>query len=108
MAATVATTVLRDAARDVQQGSSGPAATLSDLWHEQRVPLIRLITPADYEVLAGGIKSVDSRLVVMLDRLTTLFWREHQAFILTPLLKYIRRDDLSGKVSAIVRAVQSQ
>jgi hypothetical protein len=103
MAATIAATVLRDAARDLEEGSSDVA--LSNLWDEQRVALIRLITPTDYEILARNITAVsqaDSRLVAVLDRLTTLFWREHQAFILTPLIKYIRRDDLSDKVTAIV------
>jgi hypothetical protein len=110
MAATIATTILRDAARDVQEGSSD--ATLSCLWDEQRVALIRLTTPAgDYEMLARSIRAVshaDSRLVLALDRLTTLFWREHQAFILTPLIKYIRRDDLSDKVSGIVLQIGAE
>jgi hypothetical protein len=48
MVATVAATLLRDAA----QHGSAYAATLSDLWNEQRVALIRLITLADYEALS--------------------------------------------------------
>jgi hypothetical protein len=105
MAATVAATVLRDAARAAHHDPADPAA-LSDLWNEHRVALIRLITPADYEILSRSIKAGsrgDSGAVAVFDRLTTLFWREHQAFILTPLVKYIRRDDLSDKVSTIVR-----
>jgi hypothetical protein len=105
MAATVATTLLRDAAR-AGQPNDNEAATLSDLWHEQRVALIRLITPADYEILSRNIEAptrADARLGMVLDRLTMLFWHGHQAFILTPLVKYVRRDALSDKVSAIVR-----
>jgi hypothetical protein len=110
MSATIAATFLRDAARSVQHGSANPDA-LTDLWDEQRVALIRLITPADYELLARSVR-VSSRgetgLVAVLDRLTMLFWREHQAFILTPLIKYIRRDDLSDKVSVIVHELTEQ
>jgi len=110
MAATVAATLLRDAVRAAQH-ESGYATALSDLWDEQRVALLRLITPADYEVLSRNIEAAsraDTGMVLVLDRLTWLFWREHQAFILTPLVKYIRRDDLSEKVSAIVRELGEQ
>jgi hypothetical protein len=110
MLATVAATLLRDAARAAQQDAAD-AATLSDLWHEQRIALIRLMTPRDYQVLARSIEAdawADAGLVMVLDRLTGLLWREHQAFILTPLVKYIRRDDLSDKVGAIVRELDEQ
>jgi hypothetical protein len=104
MAATVAATLLRDAARAVPE--SGHLSALSHRWDEQRVPLIRLITPADYQVLSRNIEAAsptDPVLVVVLDGLTTLFWSEHQAFILAPLVKYVRRDNLSDKANRIIR-----
>lgn len=103
MAATVAATLLRDAAR-ASRLEAGRSVALTKLWEEHRVAFIRLITPADYEVLSRDIESprAASKLADILDRLTALFWSEHQAFILTPLVKYIRRDDLSEKVSAII------
>jgi hypothetical protein len=110
MAATVAATLLRDAAR-AGRPTNSDAPTLSDLWHEQRVALIRLITPVDYQILSRNIEAnsrADARLVMVLDRLTMLFWHEHQALILTPLVKYLRRDALSDKVSAIVRHLGEQ
>ncbi len=110
MLATVATTLLRDAARVAQQDAAH-AARLSDLWCEQRIALIRLMTPADYEVLARNVDAgawADAGLVMVLDRLNDLLWREHQAFILTPLVKYIRRDELSDKLSAIVGELAEQ
>lgn len=69
MAATIAVTLLRDAA----QHKSADAAALSDLWDEQRVALIRLITPTDYEILARNIEAgsqADSGLAGAFDRLT--------------------------------------
>jgi hypothetical protein len=106
MAATVAATLLRDAARAAEH-KSDDATNLADMWEEQRVALLRLITPADYELLSRAVETAggNTGLVPVLDRLTNLFWREHQAFILTPLIKYARRDDLSGKVSEIVRGL---
>lgn len=104
MAATIAATLIRDAARAVQEAHSTTASLVS-VWEEERAALIRLITPADYEALSRNIDSArppDSRLTAVCDRLTLLFWKEHQAFILTPLIKYLRRDNLSDKVSAIV------
>jgi hypothetical protein len=37
-----------------------------------------------------------------LDSLTALFWEEHQAFILSPLIRYVRGDTLSRKVSELL------
>lgn len=105
MLATVAATLLRDAARAAQQDAAD-AATLSALWHEQRIALIRLMSPTDYEVLTRSIEAgalTDGELVTVLDRLTGLLWREHQTFILVPLIKYLRRDVLSDKLGGIVR-----
>jgi hypothetical protein len=53
------------------------------------------MTPADYSILTGAIeatgatrRAVMPKLVATVDALTTLFWTEHQAFILTPFVKY--------------------
>lgn len=108
MAATVAATFLRDAARAALH-EPDHAAELANQWSEQRVALIHLIAPADYEVLSQAVGSTsldETGLVETLDDLVALFWREHQAFILTPLVKYMRRDDLSDKVNVIIRRAQ--
>lgn len=108
MAATIAATLLRDAIRATQD-DSGDLDVLIALWEEQRVNLIRLITPADYELLAHNIATrsqSDPDVSTVFDGLAILFWREHQAFILTPLFKYLRRDDLSDKASAIISKLE--
>jgi hypothetical protein len=109
MTATIATTLLRDAVRASQREADARAALLT-LWEVHRAALIRLITPTDYEVLSRAIETSDGglNLVVTLERLTTLFWSEHQAFILTPLAKYLSRDDLSAKASRIIREPDDQ
>lgn len=104
MAATIAATLVRDAARAAERDPE-PAHRLVACWETQGVALIRLISPTDYELLARSLDSglpYDPRAAAVLDRLVRLFWNEHQAFILTPLVKYIRRDNLSDKASVIV------
>lgn len=108
MAATIAATLVRDAARSAEREPKS-VGRLVERWEEQRGALIRLITPKNYELLARSLGSglpPDARAAAILDRLTILFWTEHQAFILTPLFKYVRRDNLSDKVSVIVSELQ--
>lgn len=54
MAATVAATLLRDAARAVDHTSDN--ANLAGVWAEQQVALLRLITPTDYELLSQAVE----------------------------------------------------
>ncbi len=79
---------------------------------EQRTSLIVQLTPDDYSRLSDAIDAFEAdpggtsgqRVAAALDGLVQLFWSEHQAFILSPLAKYVRRDELTEKVSDIVRA----
>jgi hypothetical protein len=111
-AAVVNTTMLAETARALS-GDPGSTATtlgeLRDIWREARPTLIVLMTPADFERLSAAIASArrgsPSELVALsrsLDSLTTLLWEEHQAFILSPLLRYVRRDTLSKKISQLL------
>ena len=111
-AAVVNTTLLAETARALS-GDPGSTATtlgeLRDIWREARPTLIVLMTPADFERLSAAIASArrgsPSELVALsrsLDSLTALLWEEHQAFILSPLLRYARGDTLSKKISRLL------
>jgi mRNA degradation ribonuclease J1/J2 len=108
----VNTTLLAETARALS-GDPGSTATtlgeLRDIWREARPTLIVLMTPADFERLSAAIASArrgsPSELVALsrsLDSLTALLWEEHQAFILSPLLRYARGDTLSKKISQLL------
>ena len=111
-AAVVNTTLLAETARALSNDPGSTATTLGelrDIWREARPTLIVLMTPADFERLSAAIASArrgsPSELVALsrsLDSLTALLWEEHQAFILSPLLRYARGDTLSKKISQLL------
>lgn len=110
--ATIAVTLMRDEARQLVRGrqrvlDGGSAPSLRAL----RTGLIVQLTPADYSHLADTIDTFEAdptapdgeQVVAALDRLVQLFWSEHQAFILSPLAKYVRGDNLTAKAGEAVQ-----
>ncbi len=111
--ATIAVTLMRDEARQLIRGQQpsfacGSARAL----REKRTALIVQLIPADYSHLSDAIDGFEADphgtsgepVLAALEGLVRLFWSEHQAFILTPLAKYVRRDDLTEKAGDAVRA----
>jgi hypothetical protein len=111
--ATVAVTFMRDELRQLRHAES---PSLHGAWvrmsRDQRTALIVQLTPEDYLHLSSAIEAFEAdpngpsgeRVVTALDGLVRLFWSEYQAFILSPLVKYLRRDDLTKKLGDILDA----
>ncbi len=60
--------------------------------------------PAD-EVSVAAVKF--DELAYKMERLAQFFWDEHQAFILVPVLRYIRGDTLSARAHRVLAAASS-
>jgi hypothetical protein len=75
MAATIATTLRRDASLAAHK-PLGDIALLAALWDDHRIALIKLITPGDYEVLSRSIEPASpdgARVAAVFRGLTMLF-----------------------------------
>lgn len=111
--ATVAVTLIRDELKQLMRARSLSLDGVgADMLRGRREALIVQLAPEDYLRLSSAIEALEAnaqdssgeRVVLALDRLVQLFWSEHQAFILSPLVKYIRRDVLTKKLADTLRA----
>ncbi len=82
-------------------------ARLATVWVDQRVALVQHLRPTDYQRLAQALDGAAEADATALEALratvadlSLTFWRAHQAFILTPLIDYLRRKTLSRRLSA--------
>lgn len=115
--ALVAVTELDEAARRLVEttGEEREENDLEGLWEQKGTALIGLTTPSDYRLIAETVAAAASgtdggveRLVGLTGGLRDLLWAEHQAFILTPYLRYFSGDTLSKRMRAVVGACASQ
>jgi hypothetical protein len=108
--AVVATAALAEGLREIAVSEARPGdgghhatrsqTTLGSTWKEQRPALTVFLPPADFHSLADKIDAADrasvsardrDRLILSLTGLHTLFWSEHELFILVPLYRTLRR-----------------
>jgi hypothetical protein len=89
-AALLATTVLAETLR-----TPVDAAALEAAWAKHQPALVIYLSPRHMQDLR-------SRPAEKLDELTELFWNEHQAFILTPLLKWLLQNTVSRRLERVL------
>lgn len=82
---------------------------LEAAWKEHRPALILHMRPEYLRRLADSLPLgthghglPPDELVRTIDALAGLFWKEHQAFILTPLVHYLRRNTVSRRLDALL------
>jgi len=75
------------------------------LWREHSPALITHMAPEDFTKLADIMRWHDDaaraqceELNGAMTALSTVFWTEHQAFILVPLINFVRRNTLSKRL----------
>lgn len=109
-AAVVASSVLGEelrASREPGGKTQSGVPALRAAWEAHRSAFVCEMRPDDFRRLADSMRqaidtpTVDSDdLHVTMAALTELFWTEHQALIVMPLINYLRRDTLSKRVHA--------
>ncbi len=111
IAATVLTEELTALQARTETGIPRDTDRLRTVWNDHRAALIQHIRPDDFQALgaafARAAEDEDSSpstddLVTQMDELTRVFWGAHQAFILTPLLDYLRGNTLSERLNRVV------
>ena len=110
--AVIAAFILSEELRAVAAGQPGvrdaDRRRIHEAWSAQCSALIPYMSPPDLRMLAESLRCDESagagftvsELVQRLDLITNLFWREHQAFILTPFLHYLTGDTVSKRICA--------
>jgi hypothetical protein len=102
----VALAVIEEELRNVQARQD--PKRLEDAWREHRKWLVIHFSPDDYRLLADAIEGRGSPvfepadLAGRLGALYSLFWEEHEAFILVPLIHYLKGNTVSKRVRAIL------
>lgn len=103
--AAIATAVL---AEELQRKDLESSA-LRKTWREHRRWLVIHLSPRDYRLLAGAIGNIGagkdpslSDLSSRVNALYDLFWEEHEAFILVPLIHYLRGNTVSKRIREIL------
>jgi len=95
--------------RDKEAGESG--SSVAQIWTDHRRWLVIHLSPRDYRKLADAVKASTPEaqaplrgddLVKRMDALHALFREEHEAFILVPLLHYMRGDTVSKRIREIL------
>lgn len=106
--ALVATTRLHEELRALLADPQRSSILLDGIWAEEGRALVIQMEPRDYRTVAEAIATAsaerDSAAVAVriAEGLRSLFWDEHQAFILTPYFRYVSRDTLSKRIESIV------
>lgn len=106
----VALAVIQEELRNVQTRHDPPAdpTPLKDAWREHRKWLVIHFSPDDYRLLADAVEGRESAvfepadLTYRLGALYSLFWEEHEAFILVPLIHYLKGNTVSKRVRTIL------
>ncbi|MGN6815810.1 MAG: hypothetical protein ACTHK3_06975 [Solirubrobacterales bacterium] len=108
--AAVAAAVLAEGFRQDKEASAS-AASVTQIWTDHRRWLVIHLKPRDYRKLAEAVKESSSDaqtplrgddLINTLDALHALFWEEREAFILVPLIHYLRGDTVSERIREIL------
>lgn len=108
--AAVAAAVLAEELRQDKEAGAG-GSSVTGLWADHRRWLVIHLSPRDYRKLADAVKESTPEataplrgddLIKRLDALHALFWEEHEAFILVPLLHYLRGDTVSKRIDEIL------
>ncbi len=108
--AVAATAVLSQELRALTApNTSIDGARLAAAWSDQRRALVVHMSPEDFQTLADSLSppSDDApkpfaapELLTRVDKLTELFWEEHEAFILVPFIHYLTGNTLSKRIRA--------
>ncbi len=107
--ATVALAVIEEELR-LRKGAAeaGSRNGLQSAWREHRQSLVIHFSPADYRRLADSVMATPDAafepddLIGRIDALYDLFWDEHEAFILVPLIHYVKGHTVSKRVRSIM------
>jgi len=98
-------------AEELRRQRNGGASSLAQTWTEHRRWLVIHMSPRDYRALADALENVSPQgrgpleggnLIERIDALHSLFWDEHEAFILVPLIHYLRGETVSKRIHAIL------
>lgn len=106
----VALAVLQEELGRHRDGSQASEAALRGAWKQRRKWLAIHLRPDDYRRLAASIVGDSSaafdkpELAARLGALYDLFWEEHQAFFLVPLVHWARGNTVSKRVRTILEA----
>jgi hypothetical protein len=106
--AVAATAVLSEALRASQTaGEAADDMSLAKAWRKERRALVIHMSPEDFYALADSFASSADRipspfpksdLQARIERLHAIFWEEHQAFILVPLIHYLSGNTISKRI----------
>lgn len=108
--AAVASAALAEGLREDKEAGEG-GSSVTQIWTDHRRWLVIHLSPRDYRKLADAIKESTPEaqaplrgddLVKRLNALHALFWEEHEAFILVPLVHYMRGDTVSKRIREIL------
>lgn len=94
--------------RDHDKGGRQSGAALQAAWQERRKWLAIHVSPDDYRILAASIMREPSAvfdqcdLAGRLGALYDLFWEEHEAFFLVPLVHWAKGNTVSKRARAIL------
>ncbi|HVY78535.1 MAG TPA: hypothetical protein VG898_08530 [Solirubrobacterales bacterium] len=108
--AAVAAAVLSEQLRVLRAEGSAENLTIRDAWEEGRRWLVIHFSPADFVFLADAVNAAceDAEpfgltgLLARTEALHLLFWEEHEAFILVPLIRYLSGDTVSKRIHDII------
>jgi hypothetical protein len=84
------------------------AQGLEIAWQRNRTALIRHMPPRTFQAYEAHWRTrihdeaPHERLLAATDGLTELFWQEHEAFILVPLVNVLRGNMVSKRLEAVV------
>ena len=82
---------------------------LQRVWDEHRASFVLHMSPGDFHGFADSLPLgsdahglPSDELIETVDALAELFWKEHQALILVPLVNYARRNTMSKRVHTVL------
>jgi len=111
--AVAAAAILSEELRALQRRHSGSGKHLADAWREYRRWLVIHMSPADFdrlgqsiaEAINGGLDATElDEVVERMVALHRLFWEEHEAFILIPLIHYLKGATVSKRIHVILES----
>ncbi|HET7120759.1 MAG TPA: hypothetical protein VFI17_05865 [Solirubrobacterales bacterium] len=96
---------------ELRRGLEATSPSLIEVWNDNRRSLAIHLSPRDYRTLAQAIDHAATGqpdqlegkdLTKRVEALHVLFWEEHEAFILVPLIHYLRGDTVSKRAREIL------
>ena len=98
-------------AEELRRQRDESESSLARTWAQHRRWFVIHMSPRDYRVLADAIENASPKgegplegesLIKRIDALYGLFWEEHEAFILVPLIHYLRGETVSKRIREIL------